>query len=78
VQQSCPVPAAQDEVGDHEVRLDLLGEGERGLDADRLVHLPAAEPKQGGDALACPGRVVDDERGQHAGTAVFADSAVHA
>ena len=65
VQQGRTVPAAHDHVGDHEVGLDVLGQLQRRLDADRLVHLPAAEPQQRGHALARRGRVVDDEGGQH-------------
>ena len=43
-----------------------------------LVHLPAAEPEQGGHALARRGRVVDDEGGQHWSIRTWTDDAVNA
>ena len=54
----------------------VLGEVQRRLGADRLVHLPAAEPEQRGHARARAGRVVDDERGQHGSIRTWTDEAV--
>ena len=77
MQQRRAVAAAHDHVGDHEVRLQVLGQFQRRLGADRLVDLPAAEPQQRGHAPARAGRVVDDEGGQHGVTPTRTDWAVN-
>ena len=74
--QGRPVPAAHGHVGDHQVEVDLSGDAQGRLGADRLVDLPSTELQQGGDPPARGGRVVDDQCGQHDWIGVGVDEAV--
>jgi hypothetical protein len=63
-------------VGDDQVDLGDGGDAVGGGGVGGLADLPAAEAEETGGAAAGVGLVVDDQRGQHASTAVRAESAV--